>query len=128
MSLLNEALETCTMIHKTSQDDPYGGESVTYIEGAHFQAAVTLDTSVEARVAMSQGVKNMYSVYTRKSKVLLPFEIFRRDSDQKTFRVTSDSTDKKTPGSAALDLRVCTAEEWAVPGEVVVPEEEEAQA
>lgn len=128
MSLYDEAREQCTMIHKVSSDDPYGGEIVTYIEGSHFEAAITFDTSVQARIGMSQGVKNMYTVYTPKSKTLFPFEIFRRDSDQKTFQVTSDSVDKKTPGSAALDMRVCTAEEWVVPGEIVKPVEEGANS
>ena len=106
------------MIHKVSVDDGYGGETVTYIEGAHFDAAITFETSVQARIGMSEGVKNMYTVYTRRSKILSPFDLFRRESDQKTFRVTSDSVDKKTPQSASVDMRVCTAEEWAIPGEV----------
>ena len=35
----------------------------------------------------------------------------RRESDGKLFRITSDGTDKKTPGATALDMRVVTAEE-----------------
>ena len=38
-------------------------------------------------------------------------DVFVRSADEKIFRVTSDGTDKKTPASAALDLRIVTAEE-----------------
>lgn len=117
MSLYKEAMEQCVMMHKTTEDDAYGSEIVRYIDGAHFEAAITFDTSVQARIGMSQGVKNMYTVYTRRMKMLQPFEVFRRESDGKTFRVTSDSYDKKTPESASLDMRVCTAEEWSIPNE-----------
>lgn len=117
MNLFDEAKERCVMLHKITQDDAYGSDIVTWVEGAHFDAAVTFDTSVQARIGMSQGVKNMYSVYTSKTKVLHPFDVFRRESDGKTFKVTSDSIDKKTPNSAVLDMRVCTAEEWKVPNE-----------
>ena len=118
MSLYDEAMESCVMVHKTTADDGYGGETTTWVDGAHFDAAITFDTSVQARIGLSQGVKNMYTIYTRKTKVLSPFDVFRRESDGKTFRVTSDSIDKKTPNSATLDMRVCTAEEWAIPSEV----------
>lgn len=118
MSLYDAAMESCQMIHKITENDGYGGEITRYVRGATFDAAVTFDTSVQARIGLSQGVKNMYTVYTRKEKVLDPFDLFERKSDGKTFRVTSDSRDKKTPNSAMLDMRVCTAEEWAVPGEV----------
>lgn len=118
MSLYEEAMESCQMIHKITENDSYGGEITRYVRGAIFDAAVTFDTSVQARIGLSEGVKNMYTVYTRKEKVLNPFDLFERVRDGKTFRVTSDSRDKKTPNSATLDMRVCTAEEWAVPGEV----------
>lgn len=118
MSLYDAAMELCQMVHKISTNDSYGGEITTYVRGATFEAAITFDTSVQARIGLSQGVKNMYTVYTRKEKVLDPFELFERQSDGKTFRVTSDSKDKKTPPSATLNMRVCTAEEYAIPGEV----------
>ena len=115
MSLLNDAFEACTMLHKTSADDGYGGETTVWVDGATFQAAITFDSSMEARTAQSQGVKSLYTVTTRKSKVLEYHEVFRRNRDGKLFRVTSDGDDKATPDSATLDMRQVTAEEWEVP-------------
>lgn len=115
MSLLTYAFETCTMLHKTTQDDGYGGEVAAWVDGATFQAAITFDSSMQARVAQSQGVKSLYTVTTKKNKVLEYHEVFRRESDGKIFRVTSDGDDKATPDSATLNMRQVTAEEWEVP-------------
>ena len=103
------------MLHKTSQNDGYGGETTSWVDGATFQAAITFDSSMQARVAQSQGVKSMYTVTTKKNKVLEYHEVFRRESDGKIFRVTSDGDDKATPNSATLDMRQVTAEEWEIP-------------
>ena len=115
MSLLTYAFETCTMLHKTTQDDGYGGEVAAWVDGATFQAAITFDSSMQARVAQSQGVKSLYTVTTKRNKVLEYHEVFRRERDGKLFRVTSDGDDKFTPDSATLDMRQVTAEEWEVP-------------
>lgn len=112
VSLLTDALEPCVMMHKTTQDDGYGGEITIWHDGASFDAAITFDTSMEARTAGAQGVTSMYTVTTRKTKVLEYHEVFRRVSDGKIFRVTSDGDDKYTPASATLNMRQVTAEEW----------------
>lgn len=112
MSLLSEALEPCVMMHKTTSDDGYGGEITTWQDGANFNAAITFDTSMQARTAGAQGVTSLYTVTTRKSKVLEYHDVFRRVSDGKIFRVTSDGDDKYTPASASLNMRQVTCEEW----------------
>lgn len=115
MSLLADAFESCTMLHKTTQDDGYGGEVAAWVDGATFQAAITFDSSMQARVAQSQGVKSLYTVTTKRNKVLEYHEVFRRERDGKLFRVTSDGDDKFTPDSATLDMRQVSCEEWEVP-------------
>ena len=118
MSLYKDAMEQCQMIHKITANDQYGSDITSYVRGATFDAAITFDTSVQARIGLSQGVRNMYTVHTEKTKLLQPFEIFERKSDGKTFRVTSDGKDAQTPAMASINMRICTAEEWAVPGEI----------
>ena len=114
MSLLNEAMEQCTMLDKKTVSDGRGGWNVQWIEGAVFQAAITFDTSMEARTAEAQGVKSLYTVTTQKSLNLQYHDVFRRGSDGKIFRVTSDGDDKKTPESAGLNMRQVGAEEWVL--------------
>lgn len=115
MSLLSEAMETCTMLDKTTVADGYGGYIVRYVDGANFQSACVLDTSMQARVAEQQGVTALYTVTTSKAVNLQYHDVFRRERDGKIFRVTSDGDDKHTPASAALDMRQVSAEEWSLP-------------
>ena len=117
MSLLDEQMETCIMMDRTTEDDGYGGYISTWTEGASFQAAIVLDTSMQSRVAEKQGVTALYTVTTQKTMNLQYHDIFKRSSDGKVFRVTSDGDDKKTPKSANLNMRQVSAEEWVLTGE-----------
>ncbi len=117
MSLLNDMMEECTMIDKTTVDDDYGGYKIHWQDGASFQAAITFDTSMQARTAEKQGVSSMYTVTTKRGVVLGYHDVFRREKDGKILRVTSDGDDKYTPSSATLDMRQVTAEEWVLDGQ-----------
>lgn len=121
MSLLSNAMEACTMIDKRSVSDGRGGTIKRWVDGASFSAAITLDSSTEAKIAEAQGVKSLYTVTTTKAVNLEFHEVFRREEDGKIFRVTSDGDDKKTPKGAGLNMRQVSAEEWKIPTE---PEEE----
>ena len=54
MSLLNDAMESCTLLDKRTTADGYGGYVTVWTDGAEFDAAVTFDTSIEARAAEQQ--------------------------------------------------------------------------
>lgn len=117
MSLLSDAMEKCVMMHKTSRDDPYGGDDIiSWQDGATFNAAIVFNASMEARIAQAQNVTSLYTVTTARSKTLEYHEVFRRLRDGKIFRVTSDGDDKYTPRSAGLDMRQVTAEEYVPVG------------
>lgn len=114
MSLLTDAMEQCVMLNKQTIPDGYGGYVTTWAEGAEFIAAITFDTSLQARVADKEGVTSLYTVTTERALTLEYHDVFRRVSDGKIFRVTSDGDDKYTPNTASLDMRQVTAEEWSV--------------
>lgn len=117
MSLLDLAMEPCVMLDRHTAQDGYGGIIVTWTDGAAFQAAIVLDSSIQARTAAVQGVTSLYTVTTRKAINLQYHDVFRRTGDGKVFRVTSDGDDKHTPGSASLNMRQVTAEEWRLSDE-----------
>lgn len=116
MSLLLEAMEDCTIIDKKTVPDGRGGVITTWEDGAEIQAAIVLDSSMQARIAEAQGVKSLYTITTTKSIVLQFHDVLRRESDKKIFRVTSDGDDKHTPASAALNMRQVSAEEFNLNG------------
>lgn len=105
------------MIDKRTVSDGYGGYVTEWVDGAEFQGAITLDTSIEARVGEKQGVTALYTVTTSKAINLQYHDVFRRLSDGKIFRVTSDGDDKHTPQSANLNMRQVNAEEFILPNE-----------
>lgn len=117
MSLLHESMEECTMLDKISVEDGYGGFYTIYQDGANFNAAVVLDNSMQSRIAEKEGVTALYTVTTEKNINLQFHDVFRRNSDQKIFRVLSDGDDKKTPNSALLNMRQVSAEEGVIPDE-----------
>ena len=116
MGLLDEAMEDCTMIDRRTVSDGYGGFEAYYTDGAPFVCATTLDTSMQARIAQKQGVTNLYTATTKKNVNLRPQDMFRREKDGKIFIVTSDGSDKVTPPSAGLDMRVVSCKEYTVEG------------
>ena len=120
MSLLQEAMETCVMVDKSTVSDGYGGYINTYVEGAEFLAAIVFDTSLEARRAEKEGVSSLYTVTTSRALTLVYHDVFKRVRDGKIFRVTSDGDDKFTPQSATLDMRQVTAEEYLLNGSDIV--------
>ena len=116
MSLLSEAMENCILLNKSSVPDGYGGRRDIWQESDFdFNAAIVFDTSLEARRAEKEGVTSLYTVTTEKSIKLEYHDVFKRISDNKIFRVTSDGDDKYTPVSATLNMRQVTAEEWNLP-------------
>ena len=114
MSLLDEAMTACIMLDRHTIADGYGGYDTTWTDGAGFQAAVVLDSSMQARIAEKEGVTALYTVTTQKAMNLQYHDVFRRVKDGKIFRVTSDGDDKHTPGSATLNMRQVSAEEWTL--------------
>ena len=112
MSLLDSAMVDCVMLDRKSRPNGVGGFIYDWVEGATFKAAIVFDSSIEARTAEQLGVKSLYTVTTNKALTLKFNDVFKRLSDGKIFRVTSDGDDKKTPDSAKLNMRQVNAEEF----------------
>lgn len=114
MSLLESAMTECVLYDRQRVPDGEGGYVVDFAENAHFMAAITFDSSVEARIAEKSGVTSVYTVTLDKSVPIEYHDVFKRLSDGKIFRVTSDGGDKKTPPSASFQVQQITAEEWSI--------------
>ena len=117
MSLLDVVTEQFQMLDKTTVDDGIGGYERRWVDGAKFYAAISVDDSTQAQVAMAQGVKDVYTVVTKRSINLQFHDVFRRLSDGKIFRCTTDGDDKKSPATAGLNMRTVRAEEWVLPND-----------
>lgn len=112
MSLLSESMTACVMLDKSRKPDGEGGFVDVWAESVEFEAAIAFDSSMEARIGQKSGVTSLYTVTVPKGVRLAYHDVFRRISDGKVFRVTSDGDDKMTPARASFQVLQVTAEEW----------------
>ena len=116
MTMIEESMETCAFMQKDTVPDGEGGFIVDWREGADFQASITFDSSMQARIGEKQGVSSLYTVTTSKNAKLEFHDVIKRLRDSKVFRITSDGDDRLTPARAKFGqyLQV-SAEEWVIP-------------
>ena len=112
MSLLSQAMEDVVMLAQKRVPDGAGGFPTDWGAGLQFKAAISFDSSMEARTAEKQGVTSLYTVTVPLNCKLEYHDSFKRLRDGKVFRVTSDGDDKITPPSASFQFAQVTAEEW----------------
>lgn len=112
MTLIDTFKETCVLMEKVRTPDGEGGWITRWVDGAEFDAAIVMDTTLSARVAESEGMTAVYTVTTDRSLPLDFHDVFKRLRDGKVFRVTSDSSDKETPDVASFQFHQVNAEEW----------------
>lgn len=114
MSLYNEFMVPCVWMEKSRVPDLEGGFLTNWVEGPEFQAAIAFSSSVQSRRAEKEGVSSLYRVTTNKKVKLEYHDVFKRLSDGKVFRVTSDGDDLVSPGFSEIDTTIVTAEEWSL--------------
>lgn len=119
MSLLDQYTVECILMSKSRQDDPYGGYTTVWTDGAHFKAAWEYQSAPELTVAEQQGVSRVYRIYVPKALALDYHEVFRRADDGQTYRVTNPGTDRHTPATSRLNRRLVEVEKWNLPSEVI---------
>lgn len=112
MSLLTSAMEDVVLLEKKRVPDGEGGFVTEWTEGVQFKAAISFDSSLQAKVAEKQGVTSLYTITTPKNAMLQYHDVLRRLRDGKVFRVTSDGDDVITPPSASFQFAQVTGEEW----------------
>lgn len=116
--LLSEYIDMgdrCIVMNRAIVPDGYGGQVTVWTEGAEFYADIYQDTTVETRIGQKLGLTSVYTVSTRRSVGLQPLSVFRRLSDGKTYRVTSEK--KQSPDSSKIDMAFFTAEDYVLTGE-----------
>lgn len=115
--ILGGLFEACTMMDKVTGNRPdgQGGMVESFQPGASFDALIEKNTTTEAQVAERQGIREMYTVVIRKGLPLKYQDVFRRDSDGATFRVTSNAADSAAPDVSTVQIAKVTAERWDIP-------------
>ena len=107
----------CTMLDKITGNRPdgQGGVIETWADGASFDALILKNTTTEAQIAERQGLREFYTVVVKRGIPLKYQDVFRRESDGATFRVTSNPKDSEAPDPSTIQIAKVTAERWEVP-------------
>ena len=111
MNIVERNMTPCVMLDRTIVRDNYGAAVTTWTEGEKFTAAIAQNSSSQRETDGIHHASRAYTVTTRKETVLKYHDSFKRLSDSKIFRATSDSN--IPPVGASFDMRQVTAEEWA---------------
>lgn len=117
MSLLSDAIETFVIMDRRSYNDGYGSVGYRWEEGAEIEVAAVKNDSLEARVALRSGVKDIYTIFMSKDIMLRYHDVIKRVEDGTILRITGDAQDAETPKSSAIDVRKAPAEEWEIPAD-----------
>ena len=115
MSLIDFFKSPCVVLTQQRTPDGEGGYTTQWVEGQQFDATIILDTSATTRRAEKDSLTNQYTVTVDKGVTLNFHDVFRRTTDSRTFRVTSNASDKQTPACATFQFTHVTAEEWRLP-------------
>lgn len=117
MSLVQNAMEKCVLLDKRKSSDGRGGFITTWEDGAEFMAAFAYDTSLTTQIANASTSIDKYRITTGRTVVLDFHDVFKRILNGKTYRITRDAEDDKTPLSAGLNYRGYLAEEYVLTGD-----------
>ena len=114
MSLLNQAMCDAVRLVPESRTDGEGGSVSVWTEKETFSAAIVRIRSSEMETGDKKTPSERYTVTVPKTVRLMYHDVFRRKSDGKVFRVTSDGDEAETPDSSPLSVRQVTAEESTI--------------
>lgn len=115
MSLIEEMMVDCKIMNHIRADDPAGGYSDTWTEGATFSAAIIKNNTTEAQIAEKQGVEELFTVVTKIGFPLAFHDVFKRVSDSQIFRVTGNTKDSTPPDRSSVKIGKVQAEKWVLP-------------
>lgn len=114
--MVYDAMEPVVLLERNRVADGEGGlMSTPWEETAQFVANITLDTTMNARRGEAEGVTSVYTVTVPVNAALQIYDVFKRLSDGKIFRVTSDPLDVVTPKNSSFQFAKFTAEKWTLP-------------
>lgn len=108
MTLIDTFKEPCTLYERKRVPDGEGGWTVTWTPSLTFDAAIVLDSSMNARMAEQEGVTALYTVTTEPNVTLEFHDAFK--CGKKTFRITK--VNDSTPQVATFQFNQYQAEEW----------------
>lgn len=123
--ILNDYNTKITLLSETSfvQPDEYGGiggVGYAYTKGAEITIQLVPQEAQLQQVAQAITEKKMYTVCVNKGTTLKKGQVFMRNKDNQTFRITESNIEHETPASAGLQFSYAKAEKWDIPKDMQI--------
>lgn len=123
--ILNDYNTKITLLSETSfvQPDEYGGiggVGYAYTKGAEITIQLVPQEAQLQQVAQAITEKKMYTVCVNKGTILKKGQVFMRNKDNQTFRITESNIEHETPASAGLQFSYAKAEKWDIPEDMQI--------
>lgn len=123
--ILNDYNTKITLLSETSfvQPDEYGGiggVGYAYTKGAEITIQLVPQEAQLQQVAQAITEKKMYTVCVNKGTILKKGQVFMRNKDNQTFRITESNIEHETPASAGLQFGYAKAEKWDIPEDMQI--------
>lgn len=110
MNLIESLMTDCVILSPTRADDGEGGISTTWTPGATFRATIAGKVSSRQYVADKPESVSTYSVFTLMH--LNVGDVFKRVSDNSTFRVVTGTKDMAAPPMSTIKYMTSVVERW----------------
>lgn len=123
--ILNDYNTEITLLQETSyvRPDIYGGigdVGYNYIKGAVITVQLVPQETLPAQVAQALTEKKIFTVCVNKGTLLKQGQVFMRNKDSQTFRITESNSEHNTPASAGLQFSYAKAEMWEIPSDMEI--------
>ena len=115
MKLYESMMEDAILMDRATEADGMGGFIVRWTEGAPIKAVFGKNSSMQARIAEKEGVKEVYTLTTYSNVRLSFHDVVKRVKTGQTYRVTSNVEDNETPAVATFSMAQVAAEVWNLP-------------
>lgn len=102
MNLLESMMSPFVMLVEVPVDDPGGGYSSQWVEGASFNAFIRKEDTPEITVGTKDEVKERLTIVVPNGTPLKYHSVVKRVEDEETYRLISTLKDFKAPMASSV--------------------------
>ena len=114
--ILPGMFEPCVLLTRdVGESDGQFGRAEEWPDGAAFDALIIKTASPEVTEAGRRDNREQYTVVVRRGTALRHGDVFRREKNGETLRVTSRPNDREAPDVSTIQIARLTAEGWDLP-------------
>ena len=114
MNLLESMMSPFVMLVEVPVDDPGGGYSSQWVEGANLKAFIRKEEAPEITVGTKAESKERLTIVVPKGTPLKYHSVVRRTTDNDVYRLTSTLKDYSAPMASSVQIERADCERWEV--------------